>query len=247
MSGVLRRGVLAGAGAGAALALFLHLVGEPTMARAIVLEAQRDVGGAGEDLFSRGAQEVGGALGALAYGVCLGLVAAVVLASGRRASEGQDQSEWRRAMALAALGFVSVVLVPFLKYPANPPGVGDPDTVGRRTALFLALLAWSVLATWGSWRLYGWLRERGWHEQSRWAAAAGVYAAAAAAALIALPSSPDAVEVPAGLLWRFRTASLGGSAVFWAVLGWILGCLAKRDRASDAGLPGPSRSHRLRR
>ncbi|MDQ3569458.1 MAG: CbtA family protein [Actinomycetota bacterium] len=236
---MLRRGVLAGAGAGAALALFLRLVGEPTMARTMVLEAQRDGGGAGEQLFSRGAQEVGGALGALAYGVCLGVVAAVVLARGRRPPAAQ--SERRRAMALAATGFVTVVLVPFLKYPANPPGVGDPHTIGRRTALFLALLGWSVLASWASWRLHGRLRERGWHQHRRWVAAAGVYAAAVAAALMVMPSSPDVVEVPAGLLWRFRTASLAGSAVFWAVLGWILGVVAQRDGAADAGLPS---SHR---
>ncbi|MDQ3574055.1 MAG: CbtA family protein, partial [Actinomycetota bacterium] len=116
-----------------------------------------------------------------------------------------------------------------------------PHTVGRRTALFLALLGWSVLASWASWRLHGRLRERGWHQHRRWVAAAGVYAAAVAAALMVMPSSPDVVEVPAGLLWRFRTASLAGSAVFWAVLGWILGVVAQRDGAADAGLPS---SHR---
>ena len=32
--------------------------------------------------------------------------------------------------------FLSVILVPFLKYPANPPSVGKPDTIAVRTALY---------------------------------------------------------------------------------------------------------------
>jgi predicted cobalt transporter CbtA len=224
---VLRRGVLAGAAAGAALAVFLRLVGEPTMARAIALEAQRSPTQAEEELFSRGAQQVGGMVGAMAYGVCLGVIAAVVLAGSRHRSA--SRSEWRRAMALGGVGFVTVVLLPFLKYPANPPGVGDPATVGRRTALFLAVLAWSVLVSWGSWRLWVRLRDQGWPEHRGWAAVAGLYATASALALALMPSFPDAVDAPEGLLWRFRVASLAGSAVFWAVLGWVLGFLATGD------------------
>ena len=45
-----------------------------------------------------------------------------------------------------AAALVCIAVVPFFKYPANPPGVGDPDTVGRRTVLYLALIAVALAA-----------------------------------------------------------------------------------------------------
>ena len=235
MSRILRRGALAGLGAGAALALFLRLVAGPVVDRAVALEASghQDVE---EELFSRGAQHLGGMAGALVYGVCLGVITALVLAAVRRRSTSGDQ--WRQGMAMGVVGFVTLVLVPFLKYPANPPGVGDPGTIGRRTVLYLAMLAWSVLASWLWWRFWAELRERGWPEHRRAAATAVGYAASVVAAFILLPGSPEVVDAPAWLLWGFRVASLGGSALFWAVLGWGLG------RPLGAGLAsgGPSRA-----
>ncbi|HSH61592.1 MAG TPA: CbtA family protein [Acidimicrobiales bacterium] len=228
---MIRRGVLAGAAGGASLALFLALVGQPAISRAIRLEAQRSRSGAEDELFSRSAQQIGGMVGAVAYGVCLGLIASLVLA---RAWRGQGpHSKWRRAMAVGAAGFVTVALLPFLEYPANPPGVGDPATVGRRTVLFVILLGWSVLAGWGSWRVAITLRERGWPEHLQWGAAVSLYAVAGAAALVVMPGSPDAVDVPATLLWQFRIASLGGSLLLWGVLGWVLGFLAERDARQE--------------
>jgi predicted cobalt transporter CbtA len=57
----------------------------------------------------------------------------------------------------------------------------------------------------------------------------GLYVVAGAAALVAMPASPDLLDVPATLVWRFRIASLGGSLLLWAVLGWVLGSLAQRE------------------
>jgi hypothetical protein len=50
------------------------------------------------------------------------------------------------AALLAVAAFVSLVLVPGLKYPANPPAVGDPGTIGSRTALFFTMIVISVAA-----------------------------------------------------------------------------------------------------
>ena len=44
------------------------------------------------------------------------------------------------------MSVVAVALVPFLKYPATPPAVGSPDTIGSRTTEYFALLLVSVLA-----------------------------------------------------------------------------------------------------
>ena len=39
---------------------------------------------------------------------------------------------------VAAVGFVAVALVPFLKYPATPPAVGSAETIGDRTGYYFA-------------------------------------------------------------------------------------------------------------
>jgi len=51
---------------------------------------------------------------------------------------------------LAATGFVAIDLVPNLKYPANPPSVGKPETIGIRTALYFIMIAISLAAMVGS-------------------------------------------------------------------------------------------------
>ena len=50
------------------------------------------------------------------------------------------------AASTAAAGFVSVAVVPFLAYPANPPGVGLAETAGERTLTYLIVLAASLAA-----------------------------------------------------------------------------------------------------
>ena len=69
-------------------------------------------------------------------------------------------SEAGRVGLLAAVAFGSVVLVPTLKYPANPPGVGAPETVDQRTLQYVAVLAVSVAVAVGLFWLAGWLRGR---------------------------------------------------------------------------------------
>ncbi len=203
------------------------------MARAIATEAHGDAGPLEQELFSRGAQQVGGMVGAVVYGVCLGIIAALVTAAVRRRSVIRD--EWRQAMAVGLSGFVTLALVPALKYPANPPGISDPETIGPRTVLFLAVVTWSLVASWCSWRL--WVRLRAGAEHRRWAAAGVLYTVLVGAAFVLLPGSADVVDAPATLVWEFRVASLAGAAVFWAVLGWTLGCLTRRDALLGADPP----------
>jgi predicted cobalt transporter CbtA len=233
---LLRLGALAGLAGGIALALFLRLVGEGPIGDAVRLEAQRASGGSAHDeLFSRATQQVGGMIGAALFGVCAGAVLAVVLAAVRHRLAATD--DWRRAVTVAAVAFVTVGLVPELKYPANPPAVGNPDTIGRRTALYLVMLAWSLVSAWAAWRLSCWLRERSRPDHVRLPAVAGLYAALVGLGLAVLPGSPDAVDAPATLVWRFRLAAVGGSLLFWAVTGVALGWLLLRGRAVPAGAP----------
>jgi predicted cobalt transporter CbtA len=238
MKPILKAGALAGAAGGVALALFLRLVGEGAIGDAVALERSRT--GVHQEMFSRGTQQVGGMLGALVYGVCMGLIVAVVFAAVRHRLT--PRGDWRRSLLVAATGFVAVSLVPFLKYPANPPAVGDPETIGRRTALYLLMLALSVVAVWATWRVSRWASARGWDERRRVPAALGTFVVLVGVGYALLPGSPDPVTAPAQLIWRFRVASLGGAAVYWTALGLVMGTLLERARASgpelELSLPG---------
>jgi predicted cobalt transporter CbtA len=237
----LRRGAVAGAAGGGALALALAVLGGPLLAEAVALE---EPGGGGP--FGRGVQQVAGVVGAVALGVALGVVFAVVFTAARHRLPGGD--DWRRSLWLAAAAFVAVHLVPALKYPPNPPGVGDPATVGRRTALYVLLIAFSVVATVGAVRLGGWLAARGMAPAPRHVVTAVAWSALVAAALAGFPTPPDAVEAPATLVWQFRLTVVGGWLGLWAVTGAVFGWLAlpPADRRVGPAPPGEA-SEELRR
>ncbi len=238
MRRLVRDGALAGLCGGVALAVVLLVLGEETIGRAVALE-----GSGGEETFSRRVQEVGGVLAALVWGTALGVVFAVVFGAARRRLD--TPSDWRAAAGLAALAFVTVNLVPCLKYPPNPPGVGDPESIGRRTALYLLMLAWSALASaaaWSAGRRLG--AKAAVPEHLRVPAVVGLYLAIVVVGLAGLPGSPDPVAAPAALVWRFRLASLAGTAAFWAVCGVVFAWLrlAATGRSPLASLRTSSRA-----
>jgi putative cobalt transporter subunit CbtA len=130
------------------------------------------------------------------------------------------------AALLAAGGFISIALVPFLKYPANPPSVGSPETLASRTALFLVLVAISIIALVVAVELARRMAGR----FGTWASVA--IGAAAFVVIIAVAQFllPDVREVPQGfaadMLWRFRMASLIMQLLMWATLGAVFSLLA---------------------
>ena len=220
-------GGLAGLAAGAASAIFTATVGRGPIREAIDLEESHGHGsgaGAGhEDLFGRGVQELGGAVGLIVFGLALGVVFAVVLAA--VGSRLEARTSLGAAVRLGWAGFVTVVLVPFLKYPANPPSVGDPDTVDERTLAYFAALALSVLLTVAVGRFHQ--RVELAPVVKAWAAS-GCYGAGLAVIFLALPANPDPLDAPADLVWRFRLASLGALAAAWTVLALVTGTLLSR-------------------
>jgi predicted cobalt transporter CbtA len=218
----MRRGVVAGLAGGAASALFLLLVGERTIGDAIRLEEKH--GGGGQELFTRGTQIFGGALGVILVSVALGVVFATTFAAVRHRLPGRN--DWQRSITWAATAFVVVYLVPFLKYPPNPPAVGDPDTIDERTILYFAVLAWSIGAAFLALRLGGWLRRRQYADAVRQTTVAVTWIVLVAIGFMVLPGSPDAVRAPATLIWRFRTVSAGGALALWGVTGVVFGLLS---------------------
>lgn len=247
---LLVRGLLAGLLAGIVTFLVAHQVGEPHVERAIALEESAAAPTAPADeephthedgadghshshshgdegaVVSRDNQRTWGLLtGTLAVGVALGGLVALVSAAtmGRlgRMLPGQSTA------VVALIGFVSVALVPFWKYPANPPAVGSGDTIGDRTALYFGFLLVSVLAaalaTYAAVRLLSRIGTYG-------AVVAGIagYLAVVVIAGQVFGSVNEVGDFPADTLWSFRQSSLLTLATMWGVLGVVLTGLVSR-------------------
>jgi predicted cobalt transporter CbtA len=206
--GLLIRGMLAGLAAGILAFAFAKLFGEPPLDKAIAFE-----GATGEaPLVSRGMQSTPGLLTAtVVYATALGGVFALVfaIAYGRLGKA----SPRRTAAVLAAVGFTVVFLVPFVKYPSNPPAVGNPDTIGERTQLYFLMVAISIAAAIAALRLRR----------------VEAFLALVVVAQLAMPGVDELPNgFPADVLWDFRVATLGMHAVIWATLGLTFGRLASQ-------------------
>ena len=235
---LLVRGMLAGVVAGLLTFAFARVAGEPQVEHAISFEekAQAAKGEAPEpELVSRSTQSGLGLLtGVVVYGTAIGGLFALVFAyaQGRvRTAGAQPLAAW-----LALAGFVAIVLVPTLKYPANPPSVGDPETIGMRTGLFFLMLACSIIAMVIASKVRGALAARlgAWNASL---AAGAVFVILAALAIALLPEINEVpADFPATVLWKFRVAALGMQAVMWTALGSLFGLAV--EQMHRAALPG---------
>lgn len=137
-------------------------------------------------------------------------------------------------MRLAAAIFAGAVLTPFLKYPANPPAVGDPASIAGRTGAYLATVELSLLAVLAAWDTARILRRRGVSTPVRHVAVGLGLAVLVSLLLAALPDGVDPGAFPAGLLWEFLLSFLGTLLVFWAGLGAFFGALCERAARREA-------------
>jgi predicted cobalt transporter CbtA len=229
----LRQGLLAGLVAGLLSGLFGFIFGEPALERAVELEshAQGDEHSRAEETFSREEQKAGLFLATALYGTAIG--GAFGLVSAYMEGRAAPRSRWRRSLTLAGTLFAGAVLLPFLKYPPNPPGVGaDPTTLTARTTAYLAMVVLALLAVLFTWRL---ARElEGLAAPTRHLLVGAVLLFFWALLLILLPNFGGVGEAPADLVWSFRLSALGTQAVLWAGIGCIFGLLNERAEARDA-------------
>jgi predicted cobalt transporter CbtA len=228
--------VVAGVVAGLLASVLMTFTAEPVIDRAIALEeahhAQEPNAAVEPEIVSRSTQKGVGrfaayGLGGGAYGVLFG-IAFLALRRRRPGAFGP-------ALLAGALLAGSFTVMPFLKYPPNPPGVGDPATLTERQWKYLALIFLSLVVLSAAVRLSGRLRERGRADEERLVAVALAIVVPLGVVCAVLPPFPDAVEVPANLLWRFRIASLGGNLLLWSVLTLTFGAAAvRRERELSA-------------
>jgi predicted cobalt transporter CbtA len=238
MGQLLLRGMLAGLLAALLAFSFAKVYGEPQVDRAIAFEehahSHSHSGDAEEpELVSREVQAgIGLLTGVAVYGTALGGLFALAYAfiSGRLLQLPPRGT----AVLLAAVGFLALYIVPYLKYPANPPAVGVGDTIGYRTQLYFTMLVFSgaalaiavgfgrqLVAKLGTWNAT--------------IAGAAVYLVLVAIAAYALPAINEVpATFPADLLWQFRVAAFGTQAILWATIGLAFGALIERSHARTA-------------
>ena len=255
MRALLIRGMLVGILAGVLAFGVARIFGEPQVDRAIAFEEQMDAAKAAAEkssnespttnmtsaaghgmshaeaaepeLVTRATQAgIGLLTGVVVYGAAFGGLFAVVfgLVLGRLSRLGPRPT----AALLAAAAFTTVYLVPSLKYPANPPSVGLPETIGYRTGLFIAMIAISIAAMIVAIKLGQWFAE----QYGNWTATllgAAVFFAIVVIAQLALPPLNEVPEgFPADVLWNFRVASIGIQVIMWSTLGVVFGYFAEK-------------------
>lgn len=230
MRSLLIRGMLVGLVAGLLAFGVARIFGEPQVQHAIDFEtylAKLHHDPEERELVSRGVQRSWGLLtGTVVTGVALGGIFSLVFAGvygrvGRLGVRGTS-------LGLAIAAFATVALVPATKYPANPPSIGNPATIGRRTVLFFAMIAICILAAVAATRIRRTTIERlgAWNATILSGVLFVVVVAVAELILPGVHETPKGFD--ADVLWRFRIASLGIDLTLWTVIALGFGAAAER-------------------
>ena len=230
---LLLRGLLAGLVAGLLAGVFAYTVGEPHVQAAIAIEeaaahASGEPSHHDDELVGRTGQRAGLFLATALYGAAMGGLLATAYTVLRRRL--RTSSDTRAALGLAGAALLGIVLVPFVKYPPNPPAVGNPATIDQRTISYLAVLVIGLVAVWAS-VVAARTQPAEWRQAV--AGAAGFLVVVAVGYLL-LPTVDEVPGTfPASLLWNFRIASLGTQVVLWTTLGLAFAALLGARRAAD--------------
>jgi len=161
--------------------------------------------------WQKGGQVLAGAI----LGTSIGALFGIVFGYSRKILPGQHNV--KKALVLAGIMWLTIYLIPFLKYPANPPTVGDSETVVLRATLYLVFIAISGFSVIGFYQL-----SKKFQGRKKLVAVIG-YAAFMTAMFVVMPPNPDEITAPMELVNGFRVMSVVAVSVFWLALGIILG------------------------
>lgn len=172
-------------------------------------------------------QKVGEIAAGTILGLSIGSLFGIVFAYSR--SSIPASSNKKKALILAGIMWFVLFIIPALKYPANPPAVGDPETIYYRQSLYIAYLAISGFSALGLAFLYRKMKAA----QAKKVIVPVIYAAIMATAYFAMPSNPDQITAPMDLVTSFRIASGFTMSMFWGLLGITLGVLWDKLRPHE--------------
>ena len=160
-------------------------------------------------------QKSGQILAGVILGMSIGSLFGIVFALSRKSLPGNN--DIKKAILLAGIMWFTLYLIPFLKYPANPPTVGDGETVVLRAILYLSFIAISGLGVFGFYKL-----SKKFQKNKKLLALVG-YGIFISIVFVVMPENPDEVTAPMNLVNEFRIMSVLGVTSFWASVGIILG------------------------
>jgi predicted cobalt transporter CbtA len=218
--------IFSGAVAGTILAILNLGLVEPFIDRAIALEVESMVS-SGEkvdpvEMADYRVWQKGGAIaGGAVYGISLSALFGIVFAFGRKSLPGTSST--KKAIFLAAVLWFVLYFVIALKYPANPPAVGDPDTIYYREGLYVAYICisgFTALALAFLWKRL--------HMKSKKIVLPLVYAGIMIAAYVGFPPNPDSISISMELIQTFRILTVITIGIFWGILGILFGSLWDR-------------------
>ena len=226
--------LFSGAISGALLGLINQGMVEPFIDKAIGIETQKQVNAGKIIDFAQQSQyriyqKEGEIVAATVLGTSLASLFGVVFVYSRSSLAGSNNK--KKALILAGLMFFVLFLVPALKYPANPPAVGNPATIYHRESLFIGFIAVSGFSTLGLALLY---RKLGKNQSKRKIGIPLIiYAAIMISAYLVFPPNPDRITIPMDLIMSFRIASVFTTSIFWGLLGIIFGAFWDKFRPHE--------------
>ncbi|MDP9287698.1 MAG: CbtA family protein [Thermoproteota archaeon] len=222
--------LLSGAIAGTLLGLINQVIVEPYIDKAIGIETQREINAGkiidpSQQLQYRMWQKGGEVAASTIYGISLSALFGIVFVYSRNSLPGSNNK--KKALVLTGIMFVVLFLIPTLKYPANPPAVGNPDTIYYRESLYVGFIAISGFSSLALALLYIKKLVKNINRPSKSkeniAIPVLLYVIIMGSAYLLLPPNPDRITIPIDLVTNFRIASAFTIGIFWGLMGIILG------------------------
>lgn len=225
MKSVLPVSLVMGVVVGLLVGAYFNVFNVPVMEWAITLEeaaaaAEAPTGEPEEEgiAISLGVQRIGMVAGLAVLGVLFGAVFTGLYHLVRLASPGWNMWAWSSIAGF--LGFWAISLFAQLKYPLNPPGIGEGTSLLARQGFQFLFIAISILAVIGVCIAVRKVVQSQPHGSGRWLGLAGIavaYAVVSIVAFLLIPGNPDAIPewVPEGLVIMFRSFTVIGHFLLW--------------------------------
>ena len=161
--------------------------------------------------WQKGGQILAGAI----LGTSIGSLFGIVYALSKKSLPSRNNIG--KTLILAGLMWFTLFVIPFLKYPANPPTVGDGETVVLRGILYLTLIAISGFLAIGFYQIFKRLKAK-----NRILPVIG-YGVLISLVFFIMPENPDEISTSMELVNGFRVVAFLTGTVFWFTLALFLG------------------------
>lgn len=170
-------------------------------------------------------QKSGQILAGVILGTSMGALFGIVFALSRNSLPGNN--DIKKSLVLAGIMWFTIYLIPFLKYPANPPTVGDAETVVLRSILYISFIAISGIGA-----IVFYILSRKFQNKKKFVSLIG-YGIFISVVFFIMPENPDEITAPMNLVNEFRIMSVLGVSSFWISVGLILGFFWNRFESDN--------------